>query len=229
MNYTELTLTVMLKKDIHFSEASFIIGRNINYSMLSDHDLKILHPQAVYKHYVFNSFFPLESDKIYRSGKLYCFKVRGVDSIQMAKMETCLKKLSTKDFEVISISKELYAQKRIHSLKTVMPVIITVDNGPWLQTDSTEIFIERLSANLEKKYRSIYNESFEFSKPVFDQVTFLNRKPFSMQYKGVSLLGHKIILNVAQTPDAQNLAFLALGLGLGEKNSSLGAGFCQFE
>lgn len=40
MEFWELIATVMLKKDIYFEDCGYIIGKNINKSMLLDNDLK---------------------------------------------------------------------------------------------------------------------------------------------------------------------------------------------
>lgn len=49
-----------------------------------------------------------------------------------------------------------------------------------------------------------------------------------MPYKNINLLGDKIVLEVAQNHQAQELAYLALGVGLLENNSR-GFGFVNFK
>ncbi len=40
MEFWELIVTVLLKKDIYFEDCGYIIGKNINKSMILDKDLK---------------------------------------------------------------------------------------------------------------------------------------------------------------------------------------------
>ena len=56
MNYFEITITTLLKRDIYFADSGYVIGKNINRIMLLDEGLKELHPKKEYKNYVFNSF-----------------------------------------------------------------------------------------------------------------------------------------------------------------------------
>lgn len=227
MTYEELTVTVLLKRDIRFVESSYIIGKTINKSMLLNADLKALHPKQQFKHYVFNSFSPLEKEKVYFKDKLYFFKVRGMDPTQMEKMKYCLQNVSSADFTVVSVSLEIIKQKHIRQLKSIMPVIVTVDDSPWMQNQDLDVFVNRLESNLEKKYKSIFDKSIDINDKFIKAIHFTNRTPMALEYKNIRLLGHKVVLDIQDNPEAQDIAFLAVALGIGEKNSALGSGFCN--
>ncbi|GAA0182532.1 CRISPR-associated endoribonuclease Cas6 [Clostridium sediminicola] len=227
MKYIELTTTVMLKRQIYFADSGYIIGKNINKLMLLDKELKELHPKKDYKNYVFNNFFPLEKDKFYKKNKLYIFRIRGLNLEFMQKVYSCLQILDSDDFEVISVAKNEIEQKCIKELYTVTPMIVTEDNKPWLQNDDLELFISRIEANLEKKYKSFFNEDIDIKGRFIKSLSFKNRVPMYFNYKGIKLLGNKVSIQIQNNEEAQKIAFLATAVGIGEKNSSVGAGFCD--
>jgi len=227
MNYFEITITVLLKRDIYFADSGYVIGKNINRIMLLDEGLKELHPKKEYKNYVFNSFYPLEKDKTYKKDKLYIFKIRSLDYEFCEKMYKLSAYLKSEDFKVISADIKETNKKIIKEIYTVTPLIITVDNKPWMQSDDLKLFKERIESNLEKKYKNFYNEDIYSNGEFINNITFKNRLPMYYNYKNIRLLGNKVSISIHDNEEAQKLAFLALAVGLGEKNSAVGAGFCE--
>ncbi|MFD3157092.1 CRISPR-associated endoribonuclease Cas6 [Haloimpatiens sp. FM7330] len=228
MRFIELTVTVMLKKDIYFEDCGYIIGKNINKSMLLDQTLKEVHQKKQYKNYVFNNFYPIEKDKFYKKDRLYIFKIRGLDYDFMNKIDSCLYKLKSDDFNVISISKREIKKKYIKELYTQTPLIVTIDSKPWLQNNGDlDLFKRRLEDNLEKKYENFFNEDINIRNKFIKNIEFKNRKPMHFNYKSIKLLANKVSIEVFDNEEAQKATFLARATGLGEKNSAVGAGFCK--
>lgn len=229
MEFWEAIVTVMLKKDIYFEDCGYIIGKNINKSMLLDKELKEVHPKKQYKNYVFNSFYPIERDKYYKEDRLYIFRIRGLDEKFIDKIENCLCNLKSEDFNIISTSKKEIKKKIIKELYTQTPLIVTVDDRPWLQNGGDlDLFKRRLEDNLEKKYKSFFNEDIDVKGKFIKSIEFKNRKPMHYNYKkGIKLLANKVSIQIEDNEEAQKVAFLARAIGLGEKNSSIGAGFCK--
>ena len=91
-----------------------------------------------------------------------------------------------------------------------------------------EEFEKRLKENLIKKYKFFTGKDIDESLPLYDLIEFKNKVPVKMPYKNINLLGDKIVLEVAQNHQAQELAYLALGVGLLENNSR-GFGFVNFK
>lgn len=226
MDISELIVTVMLKEDIPFQQSQEVIGNFLNASMLHDADLKEFHGESDIKGYVYNSFYPLEfKTKTYKANQVYVFRVRSLNKIFLEKMNRCIRKQKKGPFEVIAIEKRTYANKIIQGLYSVTPVVVTVDNQPWLQTDDVDLFIQRLEQNAEKKLKTLLGEEvghYDF----IESIEFSNHKPIGTSYKGIKLLGHKVKVEVKKDEDSQKLAHVVLGAGIGEKNSALGLGFC---
>ncbi|WP_252226528.1 CRISPR-associated endoribonuclease Cas6 [Clostridium sp. ZBS2] len=225
MRYTELTLTTLLKTNIKFTQSSEIIGKNISYAMLRDSKLKEYHEEKLYK-YVFDNFFPIEKDGIYKENRIYIFNIRGFDENIISKLKCCLDNYESNDLKIISIEIKEIDKKQITFLKTVTPAIITVDSKPWLYSMDILNLVKRLHANAEKKYRFFFGEEIGKTEDYFiEKLKILNNKPIPYRYKGKTLLGNKFKIKVNEDQKSQKLAFTILGAGLAEKNSILGAGY----
>jgi CRISPR-associated endoribonuclease Cas6 len=224
--YYELIISCLLKKDVYYTDANEFISKKINKSMLLDDYLKEEHKKRKYKMYCFNSFFPIEKDKNYKAQKMYIFKLRSLDKQFINKIRTCMKKLKDDEIEILSIEKRNLKMKDFKEFSTVTPVIVTVDNKPWKKEDGDiELFINRLQVNLVKKYKEVYKEDIELEEYFIEKFS-IGKKPLAYSYKGKKMLGYKINFKINEDEISKKLAYIALGAGLGEKNSSLGAGFC---
>lgn len=93
---------------------------------------------------------------------------------------------------------------------------------------SLEEFEKRLKDNLIKKYKFFTGNDIDENLPLYNLIEFKNKVPVKMPYKSINLLGDKIVLEIAQNKQAQELAYLALGVGLLENNSR-GFGFVNFK
>ena len=81
--------------------------------------------------------------------------------------------------------------------------------------------------NLLKKWRQFYGEKLPEDFELFMGIEFLNKVPIKVEYKNIHLLGDKLRLYIAGNETAQNLAQMAIGVGMGEMNSR-GSGFCNY-
>lgn len=86
---------------------------------------------------------------------------------------------------------------------------------------------KRLQDNLEKKFKDIYGKAIDIKQSFIQRIDVINKKPISFKYKNVHLLGNKFKIAVNEDEKSQQLAFIALGMGMGEKGSSVGAGYCH--
>ena len=77
MQYYNLKLSVILKKDISSEEAYEKLSNLISYTMLKDNNLKLLHEENKYKNYVFCNLYPIEKDSIYKCNNIYYFDITG--------------------------------------------------------------------------------------------------------------------------------------------------------
>lgn len=227
MHYYELTVTVYLLSDIYFTKINEIIGQTINKAMFLDTELSEKHKKNEYKLYVYNNLYPLEFNKTYKKGRIYIFKIRTLENIFAEKIKKLLLKVGDEYLKIISIDSRIIRKKHITEIYTVTPVLITVDNKHWLPQDDFMLLQKRLQANLEKKYKAFYKEKLNMNHSFIQHIEILNHIPLSFYYKNTKLLANKFRIIPNEDENSQTLAFMAEAVGIGEKNSAVGLGFCN--
>ena len=101
------------------------------------------------------------------------------------------------------------------------------DGGYWKKVVSLDEYEKRLFANAVKKYNAFTGEKIDEDFQLYNEISFINKKPVKFPCKGIVLLGDKINLKITDNKQAQKLAYFLMGTGLGETNSR-GAGFCNY-
>jgi len=233
MQYFELTCTAYIKKDISFKESFETISKYISFAMAQDEELKNLHKKKDFKYYVFGGFLPLERDKVYKQANNYRFAIRSLDEYLI---DTLYKKLreniNNPKLLVIETHKRSIKQFFISELYTATPTIITTDNGLFwtMEKDGDILRLQKqLHDNLEKKYKAFCGKDLQAEQNFIQLLEVKNRVPQNIEIKKdgkrVRFFGNKFKIVPHEDEVSQKLAFLALGAGLGEKNS-FGGGFC---
>ncbi|WCN36624.1 CRISPR-associated endoribonuclease Cas6 [Aneurinibacillus uraniidurans] len=225
MVFEQLTVTVFLRKNIHFSFSSEKIGQWINAALYLDENLKVFHEQNQYKHYVFDNLYPFEKDGVYKEGKVYIYKIRSLKQGFLSKVKHLLKKVNDDNFQLLAAEITRMPQRPIQELYTVTPFFITVKGAPWFVEHDWTTLEERLQANAEKKYKNLFGEE-RFTHSFIQRIEILNQRPIAISYKGIKLLGNKAKITIQDDQQSQKLAFISMGSGLAEKNSAVGGGFC---
>ena len=233
MKYYELTCTAYLKQDISFKDSFEVIAKYISFAMANDLLLKELHFKNGFKFYVFDNFYPIEPNKIYKKDNNYKFKIR---SLHKEFIELLSKKLreniNNPNFLVVQTRKKEVKQFFIKELYSITPVITTTKEGHYwtIQKDGDILKLQRLlQDNLEKKYQAFFNQKITPSQNFIQLLELKNQKPQSIwnskNGKHFRFFGNKFKIIPNEDDISQKLAFIALGTGLGEKNA-FGGGFC---
>ncbi|KNF08228.1 hypothetical protein CLPU_9c01240 [Gottschalkia purinilytica] len=228
MCFYQLTNTIFLKKDVHYIKVGEVIGQSISRLMLEDDYLKKLHKERCYK-FCYDIFYPIEKgDKVYKAGKVYIFNIRSFNKEFISKIKTLLRRLDDEYIKVLSIEEKEIKRRHITKIYTRTPVITTVEGKPWIAGEDDLLLLQdRLQKNLEKKYNQIFNEEIKINHSFIQRINILNKKPIASLYKNIKLLGNKLEIYVNEDEDSQKLAHIAAGIGLGEKSSAIGGGFCH--
>ena len=224
MQYYNIKVAVLLKNDTQTFENYEKISKLISASMLKDQTLKQLHEENRYKNYVFCNLYPIEKDGIYKAGNIYTFQIRTIDFKLGLKIKQVLNNFQNEEFKVIVSDLETSTQRKINTLATLTPAIITSDKGDYLINNDMQSVKERILANAQKKYNQLYNEKIDMD--FIKSIKQTNNKPIKIPYKNINILGYKFEIEVKDDPISQNLAYLILSVGLLEKNAE-GFGFCK--
>ncbi len=224
MQYYNLKVVVMPKKDIKNEEAYEKISKLIANAMLKDEYLKQTHEKNEYKNYVFCNLYPVQKSGIYTTGSMYTFDIRFINLSIAMKMKQFLSLIQNEDFKIIMSNLETNSQRKITKLITLTPAVITTDKGDYKIDNNMQFVKTRILVNTQKKYNQIYNEKVDVD--FINEIKQTNQKPIKIPYKNIYMLGNKFEITVKEDEMSQNLAYLALSVGLLEKNS-IGLGFCR--
>lgn len=208
-------------------EVTIELNKLIDTALMQTEEMQPLHISREYKFYCLSGFKKVELDGIYKKGNIYTFVLRTVDEKLAQYFKATLAQQYTKSLKALTVEAKVIKKRMIEKIYALTPVILKTDTGYWKSKYSEEIFEKRIRENMIKKYNTFNNvkldEDFEF----FNHIKFDNQKPVAFRYKGVTLLGDKVTLEIATNDSAQQLAYLAIGSGLGEMNAR-GAGFVNF-
>lgn len=228
MKIFELYIKAYCLKDILKKDVFKEIDTLIDSSLMQDDKMREIHLANSYKYYTFNALYPLESDGIYKKGKIYTFilrtanpELKGYFYEELPKQFNSAIKLLTAEYKEVS-------KRHIQKLYSITPLILKFDIGYWRDKYSLEVFEKRIRNNLIKKYNSFNHVKLEEDFELFTYLKIENQKPIGFEYKNIILLGDKITVHVAENDIAQKLAYMAIASGLGEMGSR-GAGFVNFK
>jgi CRISPR-associated endoribonuclease Cas6 len=181
-----------------------------------------------FKNYTYTGFSEISSDKLYKAGNIYSFRLRCIgDNIKQHFMDK-LPDTSTTYIKGLVCTCKTIPQGYISKLYSITPVIISNDNGYWKNTISINEFERLLFENSIKKYNAITNSKLEENFQLYDALKFINRKPIATHYKGKTLLCDKLELIINSDKRAQDISYMLLGTGICNRNSR-GYGYMNYK
>lgn len=238
----ELRCVAYLKQDIKFDESFDYLSKFINYSICQKKEYLQKHNKNIFNNYCFGSFMPIQKDKLYKKGNTYNFTIRTIDEKFALALVNLLKENINNSFlQIVQIEINNVKESFINELYSVTPVIMSLKKENisthqlfWTLDKSGDIIElqNQLQDNLLKKYEEFFGEKLEVNQNFIQLLEIKNEKPQSIYFtttkneiqKRVRLFGNKFRIVPNEDEISQKLAFLALGVGLGEKNS-YGGGF----
>lgn len=228
MKVIQIRIKILLKENIHVSDIQPKVCGLIDYSFSKRQELLDMHNENKYKFYCFDFPYPAERDQIYKKGKIYTLTIRTVDFELAEFFSNSLLDVQTRFIKALSSELKILPQRPIEKIYSLTPAIIKNDTGYWRDNMSMEDYQKRLKENLVKKYNIITGTKMDEDFKLFDKIELKNRKPISVKYKKIKLLGDKVNLYIADNDRAQALAYMAIGCGIMEMNSR-GCGFVNYK
>nr|WP_312292420.1 CRISPR-associated endoribonuclease Cas6 [Clostridium chromiireducens] len=227
MNVFQIKLKIFVLKDIPIDESQAIIGVFIDSGLSKDRKLLELHESNKFKGYCFDAPYPLEEDKIYKKDKIYTLTIRTIDKDLADFFANVLVNEFNANIKGLTSEVRILPKKHIERLYSITPAVMKNEDGYWKNKIKLDEFEKRLKVNLIKKYNSITNSKINEDFQLYSTIEFKNRKPISIKYKNIKLLGDKISLNISENETAQELAYMSLGTGIFEMNAR-GYGFVNY-
>lgn len=228
MKVIQIRIKILLKENIHISDIQSKVCGLIDYSFSKRKELLDMHNENKYKFYCFDFPYPAERDQVYKKGKIYTLTIRTVDFDLAEFFSNSLLDVQTRFIKALSSEVKILPQKPIEKIYSLTPAIIKNDTGYWRDNMSMDDYEKRLKENLIKKYNIIADTKMDEDFKLFDKIELKNRKPISVKYKKIKLLGDKVNLYIADNDRAQVLAYMAIGCGIMEMNSR-GCGFVNYK
>ncbi len=227
MKVYQIRVKVYLLQNIKIIDTQKEIAKFIDGAMVKDERFLDLHQRNEFKNYCFDSFYPTEGDKVYKSGGVYTFTLRTAKGDLADFLTKSLANYFNNSIKGLTTEVKIIPKKFIEKIYTLTPIIIKTESGYWKGNLSIDDFEKRIIENLIKKYNEINNIKIEEDFELYNSIEFKNKKPISVNYKNIKLLGDKISVNISSNPVAQELAYLSLGTGVGEMNSR-GLGYVNY-
>lgn len=228
MQIIQIRVKVLVKEDTPAHDMQSRVCGLIDYSFSKRDELLSMHNMNKYKFYCFDSLYPVESDRIYKKDKVYALTIRTLDLNLAEFFSNSLLDVETYYVKALSSEIKIIPQKPIEKIYSLTPAIIKNDSGYWRDSMSIDDYERRLKENLIKKYNDITGEKMDEDFELFNKIELKNRKPISVRYKNIKLLGDKVNLYISDDKRAQQLAYMALGSGIMEMNSR-GCGFVNYK
>ena len=242
MKIFELRCIAYLKLDITFDNSFDCISKFINYSICQKDEYRQIHNKNVFNNYCFGSFMPIQNDKLYKKGNTYNFTIRTIDEKFAIELINSLRENINNPFlQIVQVERKDIKSFFISELYSATPVVMSLKKEKensyqlfWTLDKSGDILElqTQLQDNLLKKYENFFAEKLNPTQNFIQLLEVKNQKPQSIYFntikneiqKKVRLFGNKFRIVPNEDEISQKLAFLSLGVGLGEK-SSYGGGF----
>ena len=224
MHFYELKIDLLLKNKIHFQKSPEAIGKLVATALINSGYKN--HSENRIKNYVFSNL-EVRANGGYYEGNNF-FRFRSFDKDLILKLSNSLLTYEDKIFIINSLSSKVIYQKPIRVLQSSNPVFVTLFNGKfWTYNEDGDVmkYIKLLNDITLTKAKLI--ENIETNENFIEYMEFLNRKPFTFKYKNTKFFGFKLKIYPKQDEISQKLSFITAGMGLGEKSSSVGGGFCK--
>lgn len=223
----EIRLKIFLLRDIPVIKIMGEEAEFIDSALAKDSKWLEYHEKNCLKNYCMGGLYPIEKDGVYKKEEIYTITIRTVD-VELAKyFSKELRNHYTESIKGLTLENRILPKKFISEIYTLTPVIMKTDKGYWRDQISINEFERLLVENLIKKYNQYTGEKIDEDFQLYTGLTFMNRKPVKVEYKGIHLLGDKVNLKISDDVRAQELAYVLLGTGIGTMNAR-GYGYCNY-
>lgn len=227
MKVFEIKLKVYLLADIPYQTMLKEEAHLIDSVLMQDNYWSEYHKNQEYKYYSLAGLYPVERDGMYKKDKIYTIMIRTVNLELANYLSVNLKNHYTDKIKGLTLEMRIIPKKMIQEIYSLTPVILKTEHGYWKNTTSLEEFERCLFENIVKKYNHFTQKKVDEDFQLYTSLTFLNKKAIGNEYKGITLLGDKVSLKIADHEMAQEIAYFATAVGLLEMNSR-GFGFCNY-
>ena len=225
INYFRIKVTGVLMKDTEYYYLMEELSRLINKAIGRSKVLREIHKVNTFKNYCFDGLSPVEKEG-YKKFKIYSFNIKTIDKVFAQELIKGLKDLQNDLLMIHRVNSVEEVVKNVDVLYTLTPAIAVMEKGKhWQESDySLEDLRGRINSNIQRKYKSWYEEEVDVDHDMIEDIELLNERPIIFKYKEGVLITNKFRLTIKKDDLSQKLGKFMYAVGALEKNS-LGMGY----
>lgn len=230
MKLYEITIKIFLIKDIPVPMIYGAMANFIDSYLVKDKHFCEFHQGKSVKGYSFDLPVKIEKGmKIYKGDQVYQFRIRTVDEELLSYLMDGIADHRTDAVKGLVRTVRQIPNKPISSVYALTPIILKSSSGVgyWRDSMSFEEFEHELSSGLIHQYEVYTGEKVKEDLTLYDQIELKSKCAIGVLYKGITLLGDKLEMQIADDEDAQKVMRFALANGAGTM-SPRGMGFLGY-
>ena len=129
MKVYQIRVKVYLLQNINIIDTQTEIAKFIDGAMAKDERFLDLHQRNEFKNYCFDSFYPTENDKVYKSGGIYTFTLRTAKGDLANFLTKSLANYFNNSIKGLTTEVKIVPKKFIEKIYTLTPIIIKTESG----------------------------------------------------------------------------------------------------
>lgn len=226
----EITIRIYLNESIKVSNIQAEIVKFVDSYLRNDKKFAEYHEEKVPKCYTMDLLYPIEKGRFeYKGDNVYQFRVRTVSEELASYLLSGIADHKTDKIKGLARTVKIIPHRHISSVYTLTPaILIDADSRCyWRDCMSFSSFEEMLKKSMIHQYETYTGEQIDPDCPLYDQIELKNKGPIGVPYKGITLLGDKLSLQVSDDETSQKVMYYLLGSSLGTKGSR-GFGFLGY-
>lgn len=228
MEYCELKIFIKMNTNINSDDMYSVISKFINKSLLNDTKMRRVHKLNCFKFYTFGLPYPIEKDRVYKKDSIYAFNIRSISREIIMRIGRCIV-FNCDEFTVEGKDYKNFIYNKIEKIISLTPVVtIKKDGKYWTRECGIDELSEQLNNNAKRKLQSYYGVcNIDESTNFIESIKQKNNRLILVPYKGGYIAGNKFEIVVKGDKNSQQLAGIVAAMGLGEKCSAIGMGYCK--
>lgn len=230
MEVHEITVRIYIPKSVKVSEMQGAIAHFIDSYLNKNEVFARFHQEKKPKCYTMDLPYPMEKGMCeYKGDHIYQFRIRTINRELSSYLLSGIAEHRTEEIKGLVRTVKVIPHKHIASVYTLTPVVLVDSKGRgyWRDIMSFAEYEEMLKKSILHQYEVCTGEKVDQDCSLYDQIELKNKCGIGIPYKGITLLGDKLSMQVSDNETAQKVMYYLLGSGLGSKGSR-GFGFLGY-
>lgn len=228
MNIYEMICRIYILRDIPIPLIYGELNKFIDGYLAQNEQFNEFHQRKSLKGYNFD--LPIEIEKgmkVYKHDQIYQFRVRTVDKELLSYLMDGLADYRTDAIKGLTRTVKQIPRKQIASVYSLTPVVLKNDKGYWRDCMSFADFERELASSLCHQYEEYTGDKIPENTMFYHQLELKSKCAVGVSYKGITLLGDKLSMQVSDDENAQKVMYFALANGMGTMGAR-GLGFLGY-